>query len=238
MTTVTGSFEGGTDATTISAANSGGASGNAFDSVEITAGNTLVFDNDHAAHGTLAAKCVTTGTLGAGSNAAAKWSTAIGNQNDFWWRMYLWIDTFGAAAVRVVHFDNFGSNGGGINLTSARKIQLGDAVGGTSSVSTNTIPTGQWVRLEGQYDGGNPTTSSCRIYLSPDSASIDETVTLSGNWPTISGTSFGPRNAGFTMWIDDVGIDTVAFMGPAVTVTTSLPPLRRRNLGLAMRGSR
>ena len=56
MTTLTNSFEGGTNGTGITAANSGGASGNAFDNVLGQFGGTVTYSSTVAAHGSLSAK--------------------------------------------------------------------------------------------------------------------------------------------------------------------------------------
>ena len=61
---LTNTFEGGTSGTTITQSvngNSGGASGNFFDTVSIGGGATDAADNTHAAHGTLSAKIATAG---------------------------------------------------------------------------------------------------------------------------------------------------------------------------------
>src|SRR5215218_2907628 len=90
-------LEGGSNGTTITAGNSGGTSGDAFDSVVIATNDSLVFDNAHAKE-TLALKAAT-GASSTGTYAA--WTTTIGTQTTFWGRMYLYRTANPSAQVRL-----------------------------------------------------------------------------------------------------------------------------------------
>jgi len=80
MTTLVNSFEGGTNGVTVSAANSGGGSGNAFDSVTIGTGASIIYDTTQT-QGALAAKVATGASV---STVFATWSTAMGTQTTVW----------------------------------------------------------------------------------------------------------------------------------------------------------
>jgi hypothetical protein len=86
VTLLTNSFESGTNGTTITTGNSGGASGNAFDVTEASGTSILVYSNTQAAHGSLSAEFANNGD---GANSVS-WSTSLGTQTQVWFRAYVY----------------------------------------------------------------------------------------------------------------------------------------------------
>lgn len=181
MATWTNSLEGGTSGVAITTANSGGASGNAFDDVSALAGQTLEFSNVFAAHGSLSMK-VASGATGGQVYGAVKTSlgttfTTIGG------RLYFYLTAAPAAFQGILRFT---SGGGGTNraiigVNTARRLQVLTAASTTSATGTMAlIPIGAWCRIEfaitlsatvGQVDA--------RMWLTPDSTgTADETNCL------------------------------------------------------------
>jgi len=228
--TVSNSFEGGSNTTTISAANSGGASGDAFDTVSIGASTPLTFDNAHAAHGTLAAKIAPT----ASSTTVMEYNTKVGTQTEFWGRCYIYMTAAPLSTWLFHRVQNAGTNVARIALLTTNRIRLDGGSANTSLYTSPTaLPTNAWTRIEwhilvsatvGQFD--------VRIYrTSPDGATADDSSALAatqnlGTQATqyqfggVQGSSTVPG----TFWIDDVGISTAGYMGPAVTAA-AIPPI-------------
>jgi hypothetical protein len=75
VTLLTNNFEGGSNGSTITTGNSGGASGNAWDTITIGTSAVDVYDNSQAAHGSLSCKLSTAATSVSVYNA---WTTSMG----------------------------------------------------------------------------------------------------------------------------------------------------------------
>jgi hypothetical protein len=218
MTTLTNSFEGGTSGSNITTANSGGKSGNAFDSTFTGTGTTLTYSNTHAAHGLLSAK-VTVGSTA--TTCLAEWSTSEGGQPTIWWRCYCYFaGNPGALAqpCRMIYSGGFGS---GVQITSGGQIQTYYTLATAAATFTTPLPVNQWFRLEGYVTGGTSTgVVSASLFVPMDDQSAVESHTTTGlDTGTLSGYWFG--NAGSnansgTYWIDDVGISAAGYLGPVV----------------------
>src|SRR5215467_10547633 len=97
MTSLVNSAEGGTNGTTVSTGNSGGASGNAFDAL-LTTNATVAYDNAHAHSGALSVKFATAGTA---ANWAVEWTTSMGTLSQVWFRLYVYFTANPAAGFRI-----------------------------------------------------------------------------------------------------------------------------------------
>lgn len=222
MTVLLNSFEGGTSGVTVSAANSGGASGNAFDVVTIGTGGTFAFSSAHAAHGSLSA------SVGTGGTAAATyvtWSTSIGTPAQVWFRMYLYFPSLPSAATRLFTVLNTGSSGVvkfGINTNGTIFTQ--NVSGATITTSAASIPTAAWFRLEGMaLLSATVGQTEVKLFTSADGTVPAETDTSTPSQDTLSGSPgsylFGPAagvaNQG-PFWMDDVGLSNTGYIGPVV----------------------
>ncbi len=243
MTTLTNSAEGITPSgTTVSVANSGGASGNAFDAVTVTsAGQTCASDNAHVSHGALSIKFAT-GATAAGT--FVRWNTSMGTQTTIWFRLSAYYTANPASSVRLWNATASGVSCGSILVTSTGKLLFANSAGTTILTSTNSIPLNAWFRLEG-FLTGNASTGQLefKLFLSRDAATPDETQTSAATQATTGpptdytyvngGTSvanFGP------IWVDDFGLSSTGYLGPVlesplgrtlVRRVSAQPPVRR-----------
>ena len=227
MATVLNSFDGGVNTTTITAVNSGGASGAAFDSVTVGSGGTLAYDNTQAAHGSLSAKVAFT----SGQGVFFYWRASIpASQPTYWWRAYVYVTGNPGGNLRVVNVTAAASAMSAF-MNASGNISVTYGSGGTSFVTfAAAVPLSAWFRLEGFVTlSATVGQVSCAQYNSMDSATPTETHTSTANLNTgTPGTTtvqyadsnsaafaFGP------MWLDDVGASTDGPLGPFASAALS-----------------
>lgn len=205
------SFDGGTNGTAITTANSGGASGNAFSTVD-----GGVFDSTHAHSGALSGKC-------AGGNQDLWFDDATTSVTSYI-RFYLYVTAYpsGNNAIRLCTFSAYNDNGycGIVYLQSNGTI--GFAPGSTESASFATavpVTKNQWVRVEAKLVVKS--TAEVRLFNTADSTTADSDVSGAsstsdsaqcGEW------RFGIRNDGsgtFTAWVDDLAVAYDGWIGPS-----------------------
>lgn len=226
MTVLTNSFEGGTNGTTLTTANSGGASGNAFDAVTNTGTNAVdIFDNTVAAHGTLSCK-VATGTSSVQS--LNRWSTSMGTVTQVWFRMYLYFTAFPTAVTRVMGYATSGGTTCGIVGVAATtgKVNFFNASGSAIITTANAVPLNAWCRVEGFLIGSATVGQmQLKLFTTPDSQTPTEMLTSTAAQNTTGAPglySFGiisnAANLG-PFWMDDIGISSTGYLGPAGTPT-------------------
>jgi hypothetical protein len=221
---LTNTFEGGTDTTTISAANSGGASGDAFQAVTSdTSGPT--FSVDHAHTGLLSAKIAT-----AVSPAVVftQW-TGLGTITaDVWWRGYFWFPSQPAATFKFCRLHTAaGATCGFLALNNASKIIGLNAAQGNLTVGTVNVTYGQWVRLEMRVRAATSNGQlEWRLFNSPESTSADDTksdttAVLGSDVDRMQwGATASTLPASYTFYYDDLAVSTTDWIGPLVTGTT------------------
>lgn len=218
--TLVNNAEGGTSGTQVTADNSGGASGNAFDVVNIGTGATGIYDSTVAAHGGLSYAFATGSTAGL---ARVQWNTSMGTQNEVWYRAYLYFNSYPAASVRVANQDQGVIACAVIVVLPTGKLQIRTGAAGAQTLTTtNAIPLHQWFRIEG-FTIGSATAGQVQLKLfeNADSATPDETQTSA---PTINtygamnhynfGVSTNTANVA-EYWEDDLAITNVGYLGPA-----------------------
>src|SRR6266851_3113313 len=127
---LTNSAEGITPSgTTVTTANSGGASGNAFDAVTVTSsGQTCASDNAQAAHGALSIK-LATGATAAGT--FVRWTTSMGTQTTIWFRVYAYYQANPGSSVRLWNATASGTSCGSVLVTTAGKLLFANSAGTT-----------------------------------------------------------------------------------------------------------
>ena len=226
MAVLLNSLEGVTPSgTTISNANSGGASGNALDTVSIGAGSVLASDSAHAAHGGLGLQC----SSAAATFSFGYWGTSLGAGNpQVWFRIYLYVTAQPAANNRVVTFWNTTSAGtlcGAVLTNTAQKIIMQNSGSTTILTSANTYPLNQWFRVEG-FLLASATVGQLefRLFNGLDDPTILETQTstaLQNTGASVGSIGWGisnsPASAVGPLWLDDFGVSTTGYLGPAVT---------------------
>lgn len=140
MAVVAHRAEGLADTTVLTASNTGGAAGDAFNAVigSPTASTT------HAAHGTRSMRC----SVAAASTSGGQDSTSLGTLTVVRGRLYLWVDGSPPANLRVAQGLSSGTLGFGVGLSTGRMLRLNDGASTQMAIGTSAIPTGQWVRIE------------------------------------------------------------------------------------------
>jgi hypothetical protein len=213
-------FEGGTNGTTITTANSGGASGRAFDFATVTNGS-LTFSTTQAAHGTLSAAMSTTV---AGGVAWVGWNT-FATTNTFYGRCNVFLTANPNVTDAIFqHKGSLGSSAGNIQINTS-----GQLVGQTPSFAnaftfTSVIPLNTWIRVEWYLAAGIAGVGQLTVnyYNSKDGLQITESHTdQTFAWGGTNGvaeidwgwTNTHPSQP--TMYLDDFDINTTSFLGPA-----------------------
>jgi hypothetical protein len=203
-------FEGGTNTTAISAANSAGASGNAFDSV---VGTAPTFSTTHAAHGTLAMTSATA------AQSMVQWVASLGTPTEIWSRFYLFLTGNPSVALPVMwaRDSTNAANASGLRVnTTSNPGVLANA---TFVNFTSVIPATTWVRVEvhSLITGGTTVTTDARYYATADSVTATETQTTGAVAQTIS--AFGAIRFGANLaqtnavWMDDVACAPDGWIG-------------------------
>ncbi len=217
-------FEGGTNTTALTTGNSGGISGNAFDSVSIGSGGTLAFSNTHAVHGQLSMLCQTT----TANSTFFSWSTSLGTQNMVWFRVYLYFPGLPSGISRFYTTSAGGAGASRWMVLTNGKIQVQDINGTVITTSTSIIPTGTWFRVEGftlasitqgqtetklftSADGTTP----LEVNTSPATQNLASSITTVTFGPVAGTANQGPY------YMDDIGISLTGYLGSASSVAGS-----------------
>lgn len=227
VTKVGWTAEGGSNGTGITTGNSGGASGDAFDSVSLGSGATAVYDNTHV-RGTLSAKLATGGSA---ADCSLDYGTKMGAQTRAWFRAYCYIPSNPASNHRLI--DSWDTGSGqlcwALYLTTTGKLQTVNTSGGQIQVMTSSVPLNAWFRVEAMVIGSATVGQvEVRRFDTPDSLSYDEIITSTAAQNTRGsfnqyrfGSSGDPMQSGRTIWLDDFGISTAGYLGPTGAGTTA-----------------
>lgn len=215
--------EGGTLGATVTTANSGGASGNAWDAVVGTP--TITYDNTHAL-GTLSYKVVASTT----AQQVAWTSASHGTQSETWGRLYLWSQSAPTGVTGIVRFVVGGSQAARIRYEPTGLLTLSDAGNAAEFSTAAAIPTGQWVRIEWhiQFVATNATVE-LRTYNTADSTTPTESLstTAAGIGAGCDRVEFGSFNSTtWTGWMDGIQVNNTGWPGPITGRGTRLlaPP--------------
>lgn len=225
MTTLVNTFEGGTVGYDISAGNSGGDSGNAFDAVEAGTGVTRVYDDSASVHGTLSAHFATGATS---AKVYLQWDQdSIGNPPEIFERWYFMVDALPGSAkyIREWRDKDAAQTIARLALNSGGTLSLSDTTGTNIFTTTATITPYTWYRVE-VHLVADPSTGLAVLKLYSD---------LDSNVPAETKTSAATQNFGSTivnrsrngwcgsgsnlpnLWLDDWALSTFDWVGPAVT---------------------
>lgn len=225
MTTLTNTFEGIGSGITLTAGaggNTGGASGNFFDTITIGTNATLAADNTHSAHGIVSCKVA---TAASSVTSFAQWDTSMGTQAQIWFRSYLYFTANPGSATDVIEGASVGGLCAGVQLATNGTLIFRNSAGTTIFTTTATIPLNQWFRLEGFIIGSSTVGQvSLSLYKTADSLTPDETDTSAATQNTRGSMTqyrFGQLtarvNAG-PFWQDDLGISSTGPLGPAASL--------------------
>lgn len=217
------SFEGGSDGTTQtqgSGGNTGGGSGDYFDTVTIGASAVSRFAAAAQMHDTLGWEIVQPASAVATFN---EWSAQLGTvSGQIWGRVYVRLasGTF-STTFTLIRPRNGATTCGGILLTSAAKVRVQDNLAAFTN-STTSLSVNTWYRIEWTFTlaAGAGNTVEARIYLG-DSLSALETVTLAAATTQSQATNVQIGTittpiASSTLQLDDISVNTVGYPGPSL----------------------
>jgi hypothetical protein len=223
------SFEGGSDETAITTANSGGDSGDAFDSVTSGA-STVVYDTARAAHGSVSARYDIVSSTVFATWLEDAFTTAF-------FRTYFWAAASPSSAQTILRLRDGTTLVGRVQLNTSGQVAITNAAGAIQTVGSTVITDSSWWRVEVGYVAGTTTGSvEVRIFAG-DSTEATETITASAtdfgaqateiSW----GMSFAPTTT-YVYWLDDVAYDTADWIGPeAGGATQIIRPTATTNAG-------
>jgi hypothetical protein len=208
---------------TVTAANSGGTSGDAWNSTSSTSA-TLISDNTHTAHGTQAVKIATT----TAQVSSMTWTlTASGT---WWFRIYFWIDSIVAAtnpSLCRLRGTTDTVQAMRVTFDDTRHIQLRNTSNSLISTMTAAFTFSQWNRVEGFCTPGSGTTSGAgeaKLFVGDNSTPVTN-GTLSttgqnmGSVTNIDAINFGQVVALASLpaeWMDDFAVSNVNYPGAYV----------------------
>jgi hypothetical protein len=228
---------GGTNATTVTTGNSGGASGNAFDNVLIGTGAALTASNTVPGPESLAlAYEVSTGSTT--SDCYAAWTasiSALGQQPQLWFRVYLYFTAFPSGSFRLVEFISASTEAASLQIDTSGLIHGLNSASSSLYTFTNPFPLNRWFRVEGNVQG-DPTYGVVTIWLfdSPESITPSETHTVVGTNVAgpLSTARFGVGFLGVPnigpFWMSNLGVSSSGPLGPVGTQPPVIPVANRQ----------
>jgi hypothetical protein len=232
------SFEGGSDGTVLTTANTGGASGDAASS--ITDPNSIQkFNAANALHGGMCMTIVQTATP-----ASTRWDwTGLGTitNTDVWFRSYLKIGTTIGQAVFMGVRTNAAALAAEFFVDATGHIAVNTGGGTNIAVllGTTVISADQWIRLEARVRANGVGASHVEwwLYTTADSTSVTETkvstVENAGTdvgqvrWGQVTNTT-----ANRITYHEDVAVSTAGALGPSSAPVTPAMQPRRMPLGV------
>lgn len=221
--------------TDVSTGNSGGSGSTAFDLIFKDATAVFRSNNAHPAGGSMGAE------LSAGISEAVygEWSTAFGTKTQVFGRAYVWFDALPTSTVRLFQALDGATNVFGVQIGTAGKVALIHYPGGvqtTLATMTTVIGTAQLVRIEWNCICSATTgTLEAKLFNSPGSTTPTETLTPSpGTLDTKTqmtkyrfGRAVSASAATGTWYMDALGVDDTAYIGPLPVVGGVYLPRRR-----------
>lgn len=215
--------EGGSNGVTVTTGNSGGTSGNAWDTVSV--GTGLTYDTATKMHGGVGY------AFAAPSNAIEKleWYTSMGSQTDIYFRFYMFRSATPSEQQRMVRWyvAHSSTEGGRISWHTDGKIYSFDSTLAVPSSSSFTITPNQWIRFEGRIFT-NATTGIIEVkaFVGDNTSAIGTYTRSNVNTLTaIADIEFGNTIAASpgAFWMDDITVNATGYPGPATSSQTLLP---------------
>lgn len=226
--TLLNNFSGGTNGTTLSTANTGGASGNAIDNFEVFGTSTGTFTNAVTHISPFSAAM----TAPVSSQSDFSWTTSLTNAGlpQAWFRAYVNLSTVADTLNGLQWLNQAGATCGQVYFNGS-SLQLLDSGGSFIVGSALTLPANSWFRLEGYCTGSSVSGQmELKTFLSPDSATPDETITTANNINTsglIFGMKYGIRfnnsaTTPATMNLTYIGVTNLGYLGPVPGGATAI----------------
>lgn len=209
--------------TLVTTSNSGGGSGDAFTSI---GGTTVVSDNTHVMHGSMAYE-VNNGSTGA---AWVAWTYALATST-FTAEAYFYLTAVPTGVVDLIGIMSGTTFRARMRFATTGKLSVIDSTGSNIGSTTNSVPLNQMVRV--QVTGvASATVGSMTVKLfdTPDSGTPTETFNpVTNGSANFGGTTdtvrYGVVNAGpaTQLWMDDLGTNTLGTdIGPVASASGSI----------------
>lgn len=200
-------FEGGTNATTITTGNSGGASGDAFSTIV----GSPTYSSTRAASGAMSGRLPP-------ASPGTSLSFNLSGTGTRWCRIYLWATAWTASTV---FFDLSGANVLYYAEVRPTNVELRQAVGTSDSLlgTISVAPaTSQWIRLEMQATSLATGAAELRLYNTADSTTVSGSTTgakpqTADTWSymdIVNDSSGSPPD----VYVDEIAWSDVDWLGP------------------------
>jgi hypothetical protein len=202
--------EGGTSGATVTTANSGGASGDAFSAVSIGSGSTLICTNALAFSGTKSYQFAETTSHA----VTANW-TITGVAGPLYARSYIYFQS--TAGPGYAYFVSGGTGSMTVVVSSAGKVQV-LCSGVTTLTSTTVLSANTWYRIEAQFTFGTGT-SQAVMRLYDASGTLLETLTTAATGTVTGATTLAFGSSGTTTVtynMDNLAASDQGWIGPYV----------------------
>jgi hypothetical protein len=210
----------GTTVTQGSAGNSGGGDSSFFDTVQVGATGTLIFDNTHVTHNAEAFRFTTGGTAG---NCNVQWQGSLTPAATMWFRIYIFTPSSFALTPSIVRMlDSTGATQAcRIAWNASGNLLIRNTANTLVATSTNAMSVSTAYRLEGFCTQGASGTAEIKFWSSIDSnGSPVETLTAAAqNYGTsnIGNVAFGQVAAIANMpswWGSAIAVTDGGYLGP------------------------
>lgn len=226
MTSFSQNFEGGTNGSNITAANSGTAPNTAFAAPTLSGSTTITYASAAAVHGSLGMAITYTGA-GAGY---IPWTIAPADSAQRTVVRFYVTPPTGTTSQSLMYFRNASAQAGQINIDISAHFQLINSAGSAIATATTALTGGTTYRVEAAMTPGATTTAGIfeiTVYTGDTSTVFWSTTVTGANLGAAALTTvrFGASNtpAARTMWFDDLALnDSLAsgLLGPTVGSAT------------------
>jgi hypothetical protein len=215
--------EGGSNATTVTVGNSGGASGDPWSSVSGT--DSWTYTNVNVARGALGYRC----EQKAAEAAVLDWNFT--GLTELYGRSYFYLTGYAPATQTLVRL--FGANGTNevfrIDLLTTGQLRLRDAAGTTLSTSPSSLQTGVWYRFEWHVISGVANgTIDCRIFTADQTSALYSYANAACNtFTATTNAQFGPAFSTTVLpvlFLDEIALNLNGWIGPAAGTLLNSPP--------------
>lgn len=227
---LTNNAEGGTDGVALSAANSGGASGDAFDVVAAATGSggSMVYSIDHPADGSLGWK--NTDPTVSGFPVEIRWTTSVGTITECYGRIYIYRATLDSGvANRIFMVRSTGSRRAEVTTDGTGKLRAINSANATVATAAAALPLNELVRVEFHYlASATVGRIEIKYFHGHDVASIED-IAIGVNADTgadaneilIAGKGSAVAT-GYVWYLDAARISTTGWVGPVGANTANI----------------
>lgn len=226
MTIRVNTAAGGTAGTAATISNTGGVSGDAFDTADLATGGIWEFSST-SSHGTVGYR-----VQGTAARAYFGWNSFSSATATMSSRFYIRVPAAPSIAIQIFQVRSSTAAAGSINMTTGRALQVTDSAGGVLYTS-NALTLDTWYRLEIAHEVGTSTTGKIWFaYYSMDSTTPVQTMFTSTNanlgTANLNEVRFGKlgQTGNHEMFIDSLKVDnaTTSLLGPHIVSVASLRP--------------